>query len=64
MRSFAMAACAPILLLGERRESELPWCVAHDLTCCVSEPRGIAKLAQLAARSGKRVPSISRSTPA
>lgn len=47
---------APILLLGERQESELPWCVAHNLTCCVSEPHGIAKLAQLAARSGKRVP--------
>lgn len=47
---------APILLLGERQESELPWCVAHNLTCCVSEPHGITKLAQLAARSGKRAP--------
>ena len=46
----------PILLLGERQESELPWCVAYNLTCCVSDPHGIAKLAQLAARSGKRVP--------
>lgn len=47
---------APILLLGERQESELPWCIAHDLTCCVSEPHGIAKLAQFAAHAGKRVP--------
>jgi alanine racemase len=46
----------PILLLGERQEAELSWCVAHDLTCCVSEPHGIAKLAQHAARAGKRVP--------
>ncbi len=46
----------PILLLGERQESELPWCIAHQLTCCVSEPHGIAKLAQLAARTGTRVP--------
>lgn len=46
----------PILLLGERQESELPWCVAHQLTCCVSEPHGIRKLAQLATRSGKRMP--------
>jgi alanine racemase len=45
----------PILLLGDRQEAELPWCVAHDLTCCVSEPQGIAKLAQHAARAGKRV---------
>lgn len=46
---------APILLLGERQESELPWCIAHNLTCCVSEPHGITKLSQLAARAGKRV---------
>src|SRR3974390_1915557 len=26
-----------MLLLGDRQESELPWCVAHDLTCCLSE---------------------------
>ena len=44
-----------ILLLGDRLESELPWCVAHDLTCCVSEPGIVAKLAALAARSGKPV---------
>lgn len=42
-----------ILLLGDRMENELPWCVAHDLTCCVSEPGIVTKLAVLAARSGK-----------
>src|SRR5579859_6339399 len=26
-----------LLLLGDRQENELSWCVAHDLTCCVSE---------------------------
>src|SRR5512146_1014208 len=26
---------ARILLLGERQESELPWCVAYDLTVCI-----------------------------
>src|SRR5450432_4187275 len=30
---------APLLLLGERQEAELEWCVAHDLTICVNEPR-------------------------
>jgi len=47
---------APVLMLGDRHESELPWCVAHDLTCCVSDPRTVAQLGQLAARTGKRVP--------
>src|SRR5882762_9814143 len=47
---------APILLLGDRHENELPWCLAHDLTCCVSEAQTVQKLGQLAARSGKRVP--------
>ena len=37
-----------ILLLGDRQEAELPWCVAHDLTCCVSEPGVVAKLAAAA----------------
>jgi len=46
---------ARILLLGDRQEAELPWCVAHDLTCCVSEPRIAEQLGQLAARAGKRV---------
>jgi alanine racemase len=45
-----------ILLLGDRSEKELAWCVAHDLTCCVSEPQTVSHLAQLARRAGKRVP--------
>ena len=45
-----------MLLLGDRREQELPWCVAHDLTCSVSEPQTVQKLEVLAARAGKRVP--------
>src|SRR5271169_2224723 len=28
----------PLLLLGERQEAELPWCVEHGLTVCVNEP--------------------------
>jgi alanine racemase len=46
---------ARILLLGDRQETELPWCLAHDLTCCVSEPEVVAQLAALATRAGKRV---------
>lgn len=45
-----------MLLLGDRPESELPWCVAHELTCCVSENATVQKLAQLAAGADKRVP--------
>ena len=47
---------APLLLLGDRQDAELPWCVAHELTCCLSESQTVAKLGQLAARAGKRVP--------
>src|SRR5215471_3741343 len=47
---------APLLLLGERQEAELPWCVAHDLTVCVNEPNTIRKLARVAASAGKRAP--------
>ena len=47
---------APLLLLGERQEAELPWCVEHNLTVCVNEPHTIHKLARLAARAGKRMP--------
>jgi alanine racemase len=47
---------ARLLLLGDRQEAELPWCVAHDLTCCVSEPSTVARLGYLAARAGKRAP--------
>lgn len=44
-----------ILVLGDRQEAELPWCVAHDLTCCVGEPGIVGKLAYLAERTRKRV---------
>jgi alanine racemase len=47
---------APLLLLGERQETELEWCVAHDLTICVNEPHTIRKLAKIAAEFGKKVP--------
>lgn len=47
---------SPLLLLGDRQESELPWCVAHDLTCCVSDGNTVRILGELAARRGKRVP--------
>lgn len=47
---------SPLLLLGDRQPSELSWCVAHDLTVCVSEPETVDLLATLAARAGKRVP--------
>ncbi|HLP76975.1 MAG TPA: alanine racemase [Candidatus Paceibacterota bacterium] len=47
---------APLLLLGERQEAELPWCVRHDLTVCVNEPHTVRKLAKVAAQAGKRVP--------
>jgi alanine racemase len=45
-----------LLLLGDRHEAELPWCIAHDLTCCVSEPNSVAELGRLAARANKRIP--------
>jgi len=47
---------APLLLLGERQEAELEWCVAHDLTVCVNEPHAVRKLAKIAAEFGKQVP--------
>jgi len=47
---------ARLLLLGDRLDAELPWCVRHDLTCCLSEPGSVARLARLAARVGKRAP--------
>jgi alanine racemase len=47
---------APLLLLGERQEAELEWCVAHDLTVCVNEPHVVSKLAKIAANFGKQVP--------
>ena len=47
---------APLLLLGERQEAELPWCVEHDLTVCVNEPHTIRQLACVAAAMDKCVP--------
>jgi len=44
-----------MLLLGDRHESELPWCVTYDLTCCVSEPGSVKQLGRLAAEAGKQV---------
>ena len=47
---------APLLLLGERQEAELPWCVEHDLTVCINDAHTVRKLAQVAAAMNKRVP--------
>jgi alanine racemase len=47
---------SPMLLLGERQEAELPWCIEHRLTCCVNDRRGVEKLGEAAARMDRRVP--------
>jgi alanine racemase len=47
---------APLLLLGERQEAELEWCVAHDLTVCVNEPHTVRALAKIAVKFGKQIP--------
>jgi alanine racemase len=47
---------APLLLLGERQEAELPWCVEQDLTVCANEPNTVRQLARAAAAAGKCVP--------
>jgi alanine racemase len=47
---------APLLLLGERQEAELEWCVAHKLTVCVNEIHNVRALAKIAANFGKPVP--------
>jgi len=47
---------APLLLLGERQEAELEWCVAHDLTVCVNEIHNVRAFAKIAAKFGKQVP--------
>ena len=47
---------APLLLLGERQEAELEWCVAHDLTVCLNESHNVRALAKIAAKLGKQVP--------
>lgn len=46
----------PMLLLGDRQENEFPWCIAHNLTCCLSEPSSVACLSELAVRARKTVP--------
>jgi alanine racemase len=46
----------PLLILGDRQESELPWCLAYGLTICLSEPHIAKAYARLAAREGRRVP--------
>ncbi|HYG35977.1 MAG TPA: alanine racemase [Clostridia bacterium] len=47
---------ARLLLLGDRPEAELPWCVDYDLTCCIGDLNTVRKLGALAQRAGKRVP--------
>ena len=47
---------APLLLLGERHDTELEWCVAHHLTVCVNAVHTVRTLARLAVRFGKTVP--------
>src|SRR5271169_4370498 len=47
---------APLLLLGERQEAELEWCVAHNLTVCVNEPNVVRSLAKIAVKFGKKIP--------
>ncbi|HYG24987.1 MAG TPA: alanine racemase [Verrucomicrobiae bacterium] len=47
---------APLLLLGERQEAELPWCVRHHLTVCINEPQTLRKLARLAEQAETRLP--------
>lgn len=47
---------APILVLGQRSEAELPWCVRHGLTCAVQDAPTVQALARAAARAGRRVP--------
>ena len=47
---------APLLLLGERQEAELEWCVAHDLTVCVNQSHTVRQLAHVAASFEKSVP--------
>lgn len=47
---------APLLLLGERQDAELPWCVEHDLTVCINGPYTVRQLAHIAGTHDKRVP--------
>jgi alanine racemase len=45
-----------MLLLGERQEAELAWCVTYELTVCVNEANTVRQLARVAAGFGRRVP--------
>jgi alanine racemase len=47
---------SPLLLLGERQETELPWCLRYNLTCCINDRSTAEKLGRLAARVGRRIP--------
>ncbi len=47
---------ARILLLGDHPEAEFPWCIAYQLTCCVSAIHSIDTLDRLACDAGERVP--------
>ena len=47
---------APILMLGQRIDAELPWCVDHDLTVCVNEAGTVRQLARIASARNKQVP--------
>jgi alanine racemase len=47
---------APILMLGERFDEELPWCVEHRLTVCVNHEGTVRKLGEIARRLSRRVP--------
>ena len=45
-----------MLLLGDRQENELRWCIAQDLSCSVSEAGCVRQLGRLAAQAGRRIP--------
>lgn len=45
-----------LLILGDRQESELSWCAAQEVTCCVSERSTVATLARLGEKLGRRIP--------
>ena len=47
---------ARLLLLGERPAAELPWCIEHNLTCCVNDREGVENLEKAAAQLERRVP--------
>lgn len=46
---------SPILLLGERHVSELPWCVQYNLTVCLNDTTTAEALAKAAERAHQRV---------